>query len=83
MSVLSDLEKELGLPSFDISFLNCSSEHIYDGVDFSTPSTSKLLEEQTQDHLLMRMGKPDLDYKERNLENFSSKMNFLDYQYSF
>ena len=60
MSVLSDLEKELGLPLFDTSFLNCSSEHIYDGVDFSTPSTSKLLEEQTQDHLLMRMGKPDL-----------------------
>ena len=25
----------------------------------------------------------NLEYKERNLENFSSKMNFLDYQYSF
>lgn len=63
MSVLSDLEKELGLPSFDTTVLYCSDEHIYDGVDYSTPSTSSKKEEQVQRKAtksVERMGKPDL-----------------------
>ena len=63
MSVLSDLEKQLGLPSFNSSILQCSDEHIYDGVDFSTPSASCKTEERIQkkaEKLVERMGKPDL-----------------------
>lgn len=63
MSVLSDLEKQLGLSTFDMSILQCSIEHIYDGVDYSTPSASYKKEDKVQrkaDKLVERMGKPDL-----------------------
>lgn len=52
MSVLSKLEKELGLSNSDLSSFRESDLCIYEGVDFSTPSTSSpasdILMEETE-----------------------------------